>query len=238
MARSDQIYVMRPLVGIDGVYQHHGIDYGDGTIIHYRKTGDEAVIARTSLDTFSWGQPIYPVSHPMVDPPDVVIGRAESRLGERQYDLLFNNCEHFATWCKTGRRESAQLASFGLRLNQLNLPELRRWAAGANRTHSPEQALVEFRQALGDIAVAYQTTLTDQQATQQEVETWHRVAQRALAQDREDLARAALHRKVTAQKRVDQLTQQLQELVDLELSLQRHREIAERRSWDVLPDRY
>ena len=47
MARADQIYVMRPLVGIDGVYQHHGIDYGDSSIIHYCKTGDQAIISRT-----------------------------------------------------------------------------------------------------------------------------------------------------------------------------------------------
>jgi hypothetical protein len=230
MAKSDQIYVMRPLAGIDGVYQHHGIDYGDGTVIHYRKTGDEAVVARTSFEAFSWGNPVYPVYHTAEDAPDVVIGRAESRLGERQYDLFFNNCEHFATWCKTGRHESAQLVNFGLRLDQLNLPEFRRLAERANQTESPEQAMRLFHKAMGDIAAAYQTTLTDQQATQKEIEIWQKVAQRALEQDREDLAKAALHRKVTAKKRVDTLTQQLSNLVDLELSLQRNRDAAERRS--------
>jgi hypothetical protein len=60
MARADQIYVMRPLVGIDGVYQHHGIDYGDGSIIHYRKTGDQAIISRTSFENLLLGQPGVP----------------------------------------------------------------------------------------------------------------------------------------------------------------------------------
>ena len=32
-----------------------------------------------------------------------------SRLGEQNYNLLFNNCEHFATWCKTGRHRSVQV---------------------------------------------------------------------------------------------------------------------------------
>lgn len=228
MARSDQIYVMRPLVGIHGVYQHHGIDYGDGTVIHYRKSTDEAVVSRTSFETFSWGKPVYPVYQPDADLPDVVIERAESRLGERQYDLLFNNCEHFATWCKTGRRESAQLASFGLRLDRLNQPAMQA-LADRNRDPSPEQAMRAFHKALGDIAVAYQTTLTNQQTTQQETETWQKVAQRALEQDREDLARAALHRKLAAQKRVDALTQQLGDLVDIELSLYHNRILAERR---------
>jgi len=26
-----------------------------------------------------------------------------------EYDLISNNCEHFATWCKTGRKESKQV---------------------------------------------------------------------------------------------------------------------------------
>ena len=32
-------------------------------------------------------------------------------LGEQNYNLLFNNCEHFATWCKTGRHRSGQVDS-------------------------------------------------------------------------------------------------------------------------------
>lgn len=223
MARADQIYVMRPLVGIDGVYQHHGIDYGDGSIIHYRKTGDQAIISRTSFEIFSWGNPVYPVHHSLVDSTDVVIDRAESRLGEQQYDLFFNNCEHFATWCKTGRWESAQLANFGLRLDQLSLPEFRHLAASSH-SRSPDQALRSCQRAIADIAVAYQTSLTQQQAAQAEVESWQRVAQRALTKNREDLARAALYRKVEARGRVQRLTEQLQQLVELELNLQRQRD--------------
>jgi hypothetical protein len=229
MTRSDQIYVMRPLASIQGVYQHHGIDCGDGTIIHYRKMGDDAQVERTSLEAFTWGHPIYPVYHAMADADDVVMARAESRLGERQYDLFFNNCEHFATWCKTGRRESAQLATFGLDSNQLNGSIFRRWAERTSQNQTPEQALLLFQKALGDIAVAYQSTLTTQQAAQREIETWCKVAERALAQQREDLARAALHRKLAAQRQVDTLTQQLSDLVNLEMSLQRDRDIAERR---------
>jgi hypothetical protein len=41
--------------------------------------------------------------------PDAVVARAESRLGERRFDLVLNNCEHFASWCKTGLSESRQV---------------------------------------------------------------------------------------------------------------------------------
>ena len=41
--------------------------------------------------------------------PSETISRAKSRLGESNYNLLTNNCEHFAIWCKTGIEESHQV---------------------------------------------------------------------------------------------------------------------------------
>lgn len=41
--------------------------------------------------------------------PEETVVRARSRLGERHYNLLLNNCEHFAIWCKTGVSESWQV---------------------------------------------------------------------------------------------------------------------------------
>jgi hypothetical protein len=43
------------------------------------------------------------------DPADIVIQRAETRLNENSYNLFGNNCYHFAAWCKTGKKESAQV---------------------------------------------------------------------------------------------------------------------------------
>jgi predicted ATPase len=39
------------------------------------------------------------------------VERARSRLGEDKYNLVFNNCEHFAVWCKTGVSESSQISA-------------------------------------------------------------------------------------------------------------------------------
>lgn len=44
--------------------------------------------------------------------PEETVKRAESQLGEGDYNLVFNNCEHFAVWCKTGKRESSQVQRF------------------------------------------------------------------------------------------------------------------------------
>jgi hypothetical protein len=44
------------------------------------------------------------------------IARAKSRIGERSYDYLANNCEHFVTWVHTGKHHSKQVADVGVGL--------------------------------------------------------------------------------------------------------------------------
>lgn len=46
---------------------------------------------------------------PVAFTPEEVVERAQSRMGERNYNLLVNNCEHFAVWCKTGISDSKQV---------------------------------------------------------------------------------------------------------------------------------
>lgn len=41
--------------------------------------------------------------------PEETVKRAYSRLGETSYNMIQNNCEHFAIWCKTGIAESYQV---------------------------------------------------------------------------------------------------------------------------------
>ncbi|MEM9150140.1 MAG: lecithin retinol acyltransferase family protein, partial [Cyanobacteria bacterium P01_F01_bin.3] len=43
MARGDQVYVYRDVIGVP--YEHHGIDCGDGSVIHYSKR-DKAEVSR------------------------------------------------------------------------------------------------------------------------------------------------------------------------------------------------
>ncbi|MGB7486504.1 MAG: lecithin retinol acyltransferase family protein, partial [Phormidesmis sp.] len=157
---------------------------------------------------------------------DVVIARAESRLGEQRYDLFFNNCEHFASWCKTGRSECLQLDSFGLRLDQIKLPQASDLAQQAAQEESPEKALRLFKEALSNIAIATQTLLPQYETAVQETLSWQQVAQEALARQREDLARAALYKKVAAKKTASDLKVQLNQLSDMQLSLEQNQTLA------------
>ena len=215
MARGEQVYVMRDVVGVP--YQHHGIDCGDGTVIHYRKVGT-ATVTRTSTDAFAQGQPVYVLARSVAFIPDVVVERAESRLGEQRYNLFFNNCEHFANWCKTGDSVSPQLSGFGLRLEQIKLPVgLTRQAA---QQETPQAILDLFETALGNLVIATNTLLPDYEQVQADSVQWKQVAETALNRGREDLARAALYKRRNAQTKSDAMQQQLQDLSDLQLLIQ------------------
>ncbi|MEB3307293.1 MAG: lecithin retinol acyltransferase family protein [Cyanobacteriota bacterium] len=104
MAAADHLQAPRQ----HGLFTHHGIDLGDGSVAHYLE-GRE--ILRSPRTEFSRGQPISVVAYPEdgCSPVGVTLRRALGRVGEQRYNLLFNNCEHFAHWCKTGRHRSAQV---------------------------------------------------------------------------------------------------------------------------------
>lgn len=106
MARGDHVRVSR------GTYWHHAIDCGDGTVIHYTgelKNWRDAAVRRTPVGDFAKGAAVECVPYRRSSPPDRVMLRAESRLGEARYSMLRNNCEHFARWCKTGNAASYQI---------------------------------------------------------------------------------------------------------------------------------
>ena len=107
MSAADHLQVPRQ----HGLFLHHGIDLGDGSVAHYLE-GRE--ILRSPVAEFSRGQPLSVVPYPAEEcsPAGVTLRRAMGRLGEQNYNLLFNNCEHFAHWCKTGRHRSAQVENW------------------------------------------------------------------------------------------------------------------------------
>ncbi|MCT0199124.1 lecithin retinol acyltransferase family protein [Synechococcus sp. CS-1325] len=104
MATADHLQVPRQ----HGLFDHHGIDLGDGTVAHYLEGRQ---ILRSPIDVFSRGETVavVPYDSAAVSAPGVTLRRAMGRLGEQRYNLVFNNCEHFAIWCKTGHHRSTQV---------------------------------------------------------------------------------------------------------------------------------
>ncbi|TAF06740.1 MAG: NC domain protein [Nostocales cyanobacterium] len=103
MAQGDHIFASFYFDGVP--VTHHGIDGGDGTVIHY----DGSKVCRVSKTEFAKGTKIRIKEYGQCDPDYLVVHRAEQKLYERNYNLLFNNCEHFAYYCKTGKNKSEQV---------------------------------------------------------------------------------------------------------------------------------
>jgi len=128
MSAADHLQVPRQ----HGLFLHHGIDLGDGSVAHYLE-GRE--ILRSPVAEFSRGQPVaaVPYAEGTCSPAGVTLRRAMGRLGEQNYNLLFNNCEHFAHWCKTGRHRSAQVEDW-LHTGSLGALALGQWMPAAMLT--------------------------------------------------------------------------------------------------------
>lgn len=102
-------------------YRHYGIYIGRGRIVHYSSTHGEfdrhedSTVHISSLEEFLRKEKTYyrveireGKGYTLFSPEETV-ERALSRLGEKSYSILTNNCEHFAMWCKTGISESCQI---------------------------------------------------------------------------------------------------------------------------------
>lgn len=97
-----------------GFYYHHGIDCGDGTVVHMSR--DLNGVRRSRFEDFADGRDVYIEETPARFSPDEVIRRAMGRVGEGGYNPIHNNCEHFATWCREGRAISRQVRDVKRRL--------------------------------------------------------------------------------------------------------------------------
>lgn len=220
MARGDQIYVIRELINLQGVYEHHGIDCGDGSVIHMRKRNE--TIERTSIESFAEGKKIYIRHYPVCLIADVVVRRAETRLGESKYNLLFYNCEHFATWCKTGVSQSQQIKDFVPMLDYVKVENLSEPIKRSLLRENQKDTTQLLDEALAEIEEVWDRLQPRYNQAMEEMNLWQRVATEALKRDREDLARAALKRKLSYKQRATKDRERLNQLATLTETLLRN----------------
>jgi hypothetical protein len=96
-------------------YVHHGIYVGGGMVVHYAGLSrflHSGPVEEVAMSRFSRGRPVRVIecSESRYSPQEIV-RRARSRLGENDYQVLRNNCEHFCNWCISGRSYSTQVES-------------------------------------------------------------------------------------------------------------------------------
>ena len=95
-------------------YSHHGVYVGRGRVVHYSGLSGGfwqcGPVEEVSLSRFALGHAVWIAEHP--ESPysrEEIVRRARSRLGENDYRLFTNNCEHFCNWCHSGVSHSAQV---------------------------------------------------------------------------------------------------------------------------------
>jgi hypothetical protein len=92
-------------------YCHWFIEGHDNTAIHFSGTPTDKVAASvkvSSIDEVVNGGEKEVVLEADPAKAHSIVERALRQVGRKGYHLAFNNCEHFAKYCATGYRTSAQ----------------------------------------------------------------------------------------------------------------------------------
>ena len=105
---GDHIYVRRK--GL--LYSHHGIYVGRGTVIHFKgavKEKKDPLVVKTDIEDFLNGGKLKRRNYKRRLPHAETLRVARAQLSHCGYSFAFNNCEHFATYCATGKKRSKQI---------------------------------------------------------------------------------------------------------------------------------
>jgi len=110
---GDQLKVNR------GIYDHHGIYVGDDKVIQFGSTTGEldpekAMVIETSLADFLKGGELLVAEYTEEElkkrrSPEEIVKYARGRLGDKGYNVVSNNCEHFSNECAFGEHKSFQV---------------------------------------------------------------------------------------------------------------------------------
>lgn len=96
-------------------YTHHGIYIGEERVIHYSGLSDglqSGPVEELSLNKFKNGQNFTVKLHPDANfTENEIICRAKKRLNEKNYNLFYNNCEHFINYCIYNIKSSEQVGA-------------------------------------------------------------------------------------------------------------------------------
>jgi len=93
-------------------YTHHGIYMGDGKVVHFAGSIREKidpVVQETDLSRFLKGEILRRRDYKQRLPASETINIAKEQLSDGSYSMIWNNCEHFATYCATGKKKSRQV---------------------------------------------------------------------------------------------------------------------------------
>ncbi|MCR4713049.1 MAG: lecithin retinol acyltransferase family protein [Treponemataceae bacterium] len=113
-----------------GLYKHYGVYVGNNTVVHFSGGSEHelsvrnACIRKTTLDDFCKdGEVQIEANNAKSYSRKETVMRALNAVGSEKgkYSLFWNNCEHFANWCRYGKKHSAQVEQFATNLAEVSL---------------------------------------------------------------------------------------------------------------------
>jgi hypothetical protein len=126
LRKGDHVYIVCKLP-LGAWFQHHGIYLGDLRVMHYFtrfpdfRDGEVKITSLTQFQKFAGRKNrLNRVVYRGADDPARIIARAYRRIGEKEYHLTRNNCEHFAAQCATGKSTCRQHEIFRSVFNLVN----------------------------------------------------------------------------------------------------------------------
>ena len=113
-----------------GIYKHYGVYVGNDTVVHFsggegfELSAKRACIRKTSLENFRKNDEIQIEtrcceSYSRKETVMRALGAVGTEKGK--YALPWNNCEHFANWCRYGEKRSSQVEQFVSKAGGLGL---------------------------------------------------------------------------------------------------------------------
>lgn len=110
-------------------YHHYGIFVSETEVIQFGlpndplRASDEIRVLSTDVYTFLQGGEIEVMvpdktTRKQMRTPEQIVAIARERIGEGGYDILHNNCEHFASDCVFGQPSSSFLQNVRSKLRE------------------------------------------------------------------------------------------------------------------------
>lgn len=113
--KNEHMTVIDEVIARTKSYYHYGIQISEDKVVHFVGASylkrKESKIEITSISKFLRDGKLEIVdSYSKSFSNEEIVNRALSKVGTNfdGYSVIKNNCEHFATWCATGKKQSQQ----------------------------------------------------------------------------------------------------------------------------------
>ena len=112
---------LRPISIHEASFSEFMKDGGEFFYLHFQEKLPIKIYRSEKLYS-GYSLPFANINKYKIYSPEETVLRARKRIGEKEYNFVTKNCEHFALWCKTGVEESTQVTRGAINGLSVGLP--------------------------------------------------------------------------------------------------------------------